>query len=72
MTIRKISVGTDPLKAMHFQVGSTIMNGSHTIHTIQRVDGGFDIWILNDAKELIRWKTVNEHMPVIIEHNIDF
>jgi hypothetical protein len=72
MTIRKLSVGTDPLKAMHFQVGSQIMNGSHQIHTIQRKEYGFEIWILNDSKELIKWKTVSDTMPVIVEHNIDF
>jgi hypothetical protein len=72
MIIRKLSVGTDPLKAMHFQVGSFVMNGSHQIESIQRREHGFDIWILNDNKEIIRWKTVSDTMPVIIEHNIDF
>jgi len=72
MIIRKLSVGTDPLKAMHFQVGSFIMHDSHQIHLIHRTDDGFDIYITNGNKEVMKWKTINTYMPVIIEHSLDF
>lgn len=72
MTIRKISIGTDPMNAMHFQVGSFVMKGSHTIQYIERTTEGYDIWISNQANETYKWKTVNLFMPVTIEHNLDF
>jgi hypothetical protein len=72
MTIRKISVGTDPLKAMHYQLGSYVMNGTHEIQYIELTDFGFDIWIKNGANEILKWKTINLYMPVIIEHNLEF
>jgi hypothetical protein len=72
MIIRKISVGVDPLKAMHFQVGSSIMNGSHDIQYIELTDFGYQIWIRNGANEVLVWKTISLNMPVIIEHNLEF
>jgi hypothetical protein len=72
MYIRKISVGTDPLKAMHYQVGSSVMNGTHEIQSIEHTEFGFDIWVKNGANEIMVWKTVNQHMPLTIEHNIEF
>lgn len=72
MIIRKISVGVDPLKAMHYQVGSSIMNDSHTIQYIELSDSGYQIWIRNGANEVVVWKTISLNMPVIIEHNLEF
>lgn len=72
MIIRKISVGVDPLKAMHYQVGSSIMNDSHVIQYIELSDGGYQIWIRNGANEVVVWKTISLNMPVIIEHNLEF
>jgi hypothetical protein len=72
MYIRKISVGTDPLKAMHYQVGSSVMNNTHEIQSIEHTEFGFDIWVRNGANEVMVWKTVNQHMPLTIEHNIEF
>lgn len=72
MIIRKISVGVDPLKAMHYQVGSSIMNDSHIIQYIELSDSGYQIWIRNGANEVVVWKTISLNMPVIIEHNLEF
>lgn len=72
MIIRKISVGVDPLKAMHYQVGSSIMNDSHVIQYIELSDSGYQIWIRNGANEVVVWKTISLNMPVIIEHNLEF
>jgi hypothetical protein len=72
MYIRKISVGTDPLKAMHYQVGSNVQNGTHMIQCIEFGEKGYDVWIKNGANEVFKWKTVNPHMPVIVEYNLDF
>lgn len=72
MIIRKISVGVDPLKAMHYQVDSQIMGGTHYIKSIEISDLGYHIWIKNQADEVLMWKTVSANMPVIIEHNLEF
>jgi len=72
MTIRKLSIGTDPLKAMHYQVGSNVLGGSHVINNIEYTDFGYDVWIKNELNEIVKWKTINTYMPVIIEHNLDF
>lgn len=72
MIIRKISVGVDPLKAMHYQVGSEIMGHTHTIQYIECTDVGYQIWIKNGANEVVVWKTISVNMPVIIEHNLEF
>lgn len=72
IAIRKISIGTDPMNAMHYQVGSYVMKGSHLIQYIERTEDGYDIWIRNEANETYKWKTVNNYMPVTIEHNLDF
>lgn len=72
IAIRKISIGTDPMNAMHFQIGSTIMQGSHQIQHIEREEYGYDIYIKNGANEVYVWKTINNFMPVTIEHNLDF
>lgn len=72
MIIRKLSVGTDPLKAMHFQLGSSIMNGTYEIHAIIMTDSGYDVYISTQSNEVLKWKTINLYMPVIIEHGLDF
>jgi hypothetical protein len=72
MKIRKISIGTDPMKAMHFQLGSRVMGDSHTVHAIEEFEEGFRIWIVNDINEVMVWKTVNKNMPFIVEHNLDY
>lgn len=72
MTIRKISIGTDYIKSMHYVVGQSVLDKSYIIDTIvytKELD--VDIWISKDS-EIIKWKTINKSMPFIVEHNIDF
>ncbi len=70
--IRKISVGVDPLKAMHYQLGSIVLNGTHNIQYIETTEGGWDVWIKNGANEVLKWKFVSDKMPVIVEYNLEF
>jgi len=72
MTIRKISIGTDYIKSMHYVVGQSVLDKSYLIDTIVvNSVGNIDIWISKDS-EIIKWKTINKNMPFIVEHNIDF
>jgi hypothetical protein len=72
MTIRKISIGTDYIKSMHYVVGQSVLDKSYIIDTIVYTrDLDVDIWISKDS-EVIKWKTINKSMPFIVEHNIDF
>jgi hypothetical protein len=72
MTIRKISIGTDYIKSMHYVVGQSVLDKSYVIDTIVYTrDLDVDIWISKDS-EVIKWKTINKSMPFIVEHNIDF
>lgn len=72
MTIRKISIGIDYIKSMHYVVGQSVLDKSYVIDTIVYTrDLDVDIWISKDS-EVIKWKTINKSMPFIVEHNIDF
>jgi len=72
MTIRKISIGIDYIKSMHYVVGQNVLDKSYIIDTIVYTrDLDVDIWISKDS-EVIKWKTINKSMPFIVEHNIDF
>lgn len=72
MTIRKISIGIDYIKSMHYVVGQSVLDKSYLIDTIVvNSVGNIDIWISKDS-EIIKWKTINNSMPFIVEHNIDF
>jgi hypothetical protein len=72
MTIRKISIGIDYIKSMHYVVGQSVLDKSYIIDTIVYTrDLDVDIWISKDS-EVIKWKTINKSMPFIVEHNIDF
>lgn len=74
MDIRKISIGPDYKSgAMHYIVGQSILNDSHTIHLIQQDKdrGSIKVWIERDD-EIYLWKEFNVNMPVSIEYNINF
>jgi hypothetical protein len=74
MDIRKISIGPDYKSgAMHYIVGQSILNDSHTIHLIQqdKDKGSIKVWIERD-NEIYLWKEFNVNMPVSIEYNINF
>jgi len=74
MDIRKISIGPDYKSgAMHYIVGQSILNDSHTIHLIQqdKDKSSIKVWIERDD-EIYLWKEFNVNMPVSIEYNINF
>jgi hypothetical protein len=71
MLIRKISIGTDPLDSMNFQVGGSVLSNSHEISEIKKTDNGFDVWVKNKDQEIIKWKSII-NMPVMVEHYLEF
>ena len=72
MIIRKISIGTDPLNAMHYQVGKPVMKGEYMVYDIIQNDNGLiDVWVEKNG-EAVKWKSINTTMPVTIEYNINF
>lgn len=71
--IRKISVGPDVLKSMNFSVGQPMLNAKHKITYFEKHDNGeIDIWLSNSNDETYLWKTINRHVPVVIEYNIEY
>lgn len=71
--IRKISVGPDYMKSMHYVVGQDVLRGNGSIDTIlMESDLSISIYILNQDKEIVKWKSLSASMPVSIEYNIDF
>jgi hypothetical protein len=70
-SIRKISVGADYKNAMHYIVGSTVINGEYVINTIKFEGMSLQIWIEKN-NEVFLWKEFTPTMPVSIEFNIDF
>lgn len=71
--IRKISVGPDYMKSMHYVVGQEVLRGNGSIDTIlMESDSSISIYILNQDKEIVKWKSFSVSMPVSIEYNIDF
>lgn len=75
--IRKISVGKDyPNGSIHYQVGKPIrLQGKpYIVHAIEKIQESdsivYDIY-LRDDEGVVLWKTV-EHMPTVIENNINF
>lgn len=71
MIIRKISVGEDFTKSIHYVVGQQVLDKSYSIHLIAENDeGGIDIWIEKNS-EVVKWKTF-DRSKVSIEYKIDF
>jgi len=69
--IRKISIGLDLLKAMHYVVGQQVLDKSYSIDTIRYE--GLDIVIyIKKEDEIVKWKSLNTNVPVTIEYKIDF
>lgn len=69
--IRKISVGPDYMKCMHYVVGQEVLGRSYTIDSIIQDESSISIYICNDD-EIVKWKEFSSTMPVSIEFKIDF
>ncbi len=69
--VRKISVGPDYMKCMHYVVGQEVLGRSYTIDSIIQEDTSISIYIRKDD-EIVKWKQFSSTMPVSIEFKIDF
>ena len=69
--IRKISVGPDYMKCMHYVVGQEVLNRTYIIESIIQEDSSISIYIRKDD-EIVKWKEFSSTMPVSIEFKIDF
>ena len=69
--IRKISIGNDLLNAMHYVVGQAVLDKSYTIDTIRYENMDIVIYIKKND-EIVKWKSLNNTVPVTIEYKIDF
>ena len=70
--IRKISIGPDYMKCMHYMVGQEILDKTWKINTIRvESDGSICVWIIKEG-EIIRWKSFSPTMPIAIEYKIDY
>lgn len=69
--VRKISVGPDYMKCMHYVVGQEVLGRSYTIDSIIQEDLSISIYIRRDD-EIVKWKEFSSTMPVSIEFKIDF
>lgn len=73
MLIRKISIGPDLLKAMNYSIGQPMLRGAYKVSTIlANEDGHIQIWLENEEKEVMLWKTVNRHTPFTLEYNMEY
>lgn len=70
MRIRRLSVGPDPFKQMHYVVGQKVLDQTFSVNQILKTKEGYDIWVIKD-NEAIRWKSISVSTPVSIEHEID-
>lgn len=69
--IRKISVGPDYMKCMHYVVGQEVLNRTYIIESIIQDHTAISIYIRKDD-EIVKWKEFSSTMPVSIEFKIDF
>lgn len=69
--VRKISVGPDYMKCMHYVVGQEVLGKSYTIDSIIQENSSISIYIRRDD-EIVKWKEFSSTMPVSIEFKIDF
>ena len=69
--IRKISVGPDYMKCMHYVVGQEVLGRSYTIDSIIQSNNTIAIWIKKDD-EVVMWKEFSNTVPVSLEFKIDF
>jgi hypothetical protein len=69
--VRKISVGPDPFKQMHYILGQSVLDKTWVISTMREVDGDKEIWISKDGEEVI-WKKFTREFQCVVEYNIDY
>jgi hypothetical protein len=68
--IRRISIGPDAFKSMHYILGQSVLDKTWIISAIIEKNG-IEIWIQKDGEQ-VRWKKFTESFPLAIEYNIDY
>lgn len=73
MIIRKISVGADYKNAMHYIVGTPVLDKYYTIESIL-FNEEYESYLIYIRKEdeIMLWKSFNRNLPISVEYNIDF
>jgi hypothetical protein len=69
--IRKISIGPDAFKQMHYILGQEVLDKSYTISTMMKRGDNLEIWIKKDGEEVL-WKEFTKDFPLAIEYHIDY
>ena len=71
--IRKIVIGKEyTVNAMNYTVGKKVVQGRYTVNSIvQEEDKSIKIYI-EDDNNIMLWKTINKHVPVVLEYSQDF
>ena len=70
--IRKITIGIDPLKSMHYVCGQSVIDSTYSIHSIDlEEDGSVKIYVVK-SDEVTVWKRINPYVPFSLENNLDF
>ncbi len=69
--IRKISIGPDYMKGMHYVVGQEVLGRNYVIESIIKSDKSVSIWIKKDD-EIVMWKEFLNTLPMSLEFKIDF
>jgi len=75
MEIRKIAIGPDYKGgAMHYLAGQKVLDGTHELHLIKfsELKKSYELYVINDKKEVFLWKEINFAMPIVVEYNINF
>lgn len=78
--IRKVSVGLDLKDAMHFQVGSRVIDKTFEISHIREYPDRYDVYIEKvegnssefSVGESVIWKTLQKTLPIMVENSIHF
>ena len=71
--IRKIVIGKEyTTNAMNYTVGKKVVQGRYTVNSIVKEDDGKISIYIEDENNIMLWKTINEHVPMVLEYSQDF
>lgn len=70
--IRKITIGIDPLKSMHYVCGQKVIDNNYSIQSIELCEDGSAMIYVEKDNEVMIWKRVNKNVPFSLENNLDF
>ena len=71
--IRKIVIGKEyTTNAMNYTVGRRVVQNRYTVNSIVLNDDKSISIFIEDENEIMLWKTINEHVPMVLEYSQDF